>query len=182
MKTEKKTYWEKLRDPRWQEKRLKILQRANFTCELCGDKSSTLHVHHGYYEKGLDPWEYEEKTLHCLCETCHEIAQEQLRDIHREIAIIGPRHDSFVIYAISDIQYALNMHKKFEFEDPATAFALVRVCQQLDGEDAEKLMRRILIQWETEKQLKKAGEMSLEGPTPCTLGTSNSTEGSSIPK
>lgn len=81
-----KTYYEKLLDPRWQKKRLEILSRDNFTCERCGATDQTLHVHHGYYERGLDPWEYDPKTLHCLCDGCHEIAQERLRDIHMEIA------------------------------------------------------------------------------------------------
>lgn len=81
-----KTYWEKLRDPRWQRKRLEILNRENFTCEGCGSTSDTLNVHHGYYERGLDPWEYDQATLHCLCEGCHQLEQDRLRDLHFEIA------------------------------------------------------------------------------------------------
>jgi len=51
MKTQKQ-YWQKLQDPRWQRKRLEILNRAEFCCESCGDTESQLQVHHGYYEKG----------------------------------------------------------------------------------------------------------------------------------
>ena len=87
-------YQQKLLDPRWQRKRLAILNRANFRCEKCGDASSTLHVHHGYYKRGLDPWEYEDETLHCLCVSCHEKAQDRLSEIHREIAILGPKFDA----------------------------------------------------------------------------------------
>lgn len=67
-----KTYSEKLRDPRWQKKRLEILDRDNWTCQNCGDEKSTLHVHHLDYEKGLEPWDYEDEYLQTLCETCHE--------------------------------------------------------------------------------------------------------------
>lgn len=68
------TYQEKLRDPRWQKRRLEILQRDNFTCKLCGDDKSELHIHHAAYKKGLDPWEYEDAWLHTVCAHCHESA------------------------------------------------------------------------------------------------------------
>lgn len=66
-----KTYSEKLRDPKWQKKRLEILQMENFTCQWCGDKESTLHVHHFCYQKGKEPWDYEPCDLGALCENCH---------------------------------------------------------------------------------------------------------------
>ena len=67
------TYSEKLKDPRWQKKRLEILQSFEFTCSFCGSKEKTLHVHHGYYKRGLMPWEYPDEAYHCLCFECHEI-------------------------------------------------------------------------------------------------------------
>lgn len=65
------TYSELLKDPQWQKKRLEIMQRADFTCEYCGDKTTTLHVHHLRYTKGAKPWEYDNRDLKCACETCH---------------------------------------------------------------------------------------------------------------
>ena len=49
----RKSYYEKLLDPRWQKKRLEILNRDEFKCRSCGDDKSTLHVHHGYYSEEL---------------------------------------------------------------------------------------------------------------------------------
>lgn len=69
---EKSTYWELLRRPEWQEKRLRIMERAGFKCEQCEDKETTLNVHHKYYTKGAKPWEYPNESLICLCEPCHE--------------------------------------------------------------------------------------------------------------
>lgn len=66
-----KTYFEKLKDPRWQKKRLEALQKSDFHCEDCGDGESTLHVHHKEYFKGREPWEYEIDQLAVLCEECH---------------------------------------------------------------------------------------------------------------
>ncbi len=73
------TYAQKLRDPRWQKKRLEILQRDGFACRYCSSKDKELHVHHSVYPKGKQPWEAEDATLFSLCNECHEDV-EQLRD------------------------------------------------------------------------------------------------------
>lgn len=66
------SYSELLKDPRWQRKRLEILERDNWSCQECGDNKNTLHVHHRAYRKGAKPWEYDAATLVSLCETCHQ--------------------------------------------------------------------------------------------------------------
>ncbi len=73
------SYSAKLRDPRWQKKRLEILNRDGFACRHCGDKTEELQVHHAYYLRGCDPWDYEDGALFTLCRTCHEVA-ENTRD------------------------------------------------------------------------------------------------------
>jgi 5-methylcytosine-specific restriction endonuclease McrA len=65
-------YMSLLRDPRWQKKRLKIMDRDKWNCIRCGDKSSTLNVHHEYYQRGLKPWDYPDSALITLCEPCHQ--------------------------------------------------------------------------------------------------------------
>lgn len=65
-------YSTKLKDPRWQKKRLEVMQRDGFKCVSCGDDSETLHVHHCYYVSGRSPWDYESETLITLCVGCHE--------------------------------------------------------------------------------------------------------------
>lgn len=67
-----KTYSEKLKDPRWQRKRLEIMQRDEFRCRLCADKDSTLHVHHLRYRRDAEPWEYANESLVTVCDGCHE--------------------------------------------------------------------------------------------------------------
>ena len=71
----KATYYDQLKDPRWQKKRLEILERDDFTCRHCGSTDKTLHVHHSFYRKGAAPWEYHESTLKALCGECHEWAE-----------------------------------------------------------------------------------------------------------
>ena len=74
------TYSEKLKDPRWQKKRLEILERDNWACQRCFDTNSTLHIHHLYYDFKFDPWEYEDETLITLCEECHQKEKENYKD------------------------------------------------------------------------------------------------------
>lgn len=64
-------YSEKLRDPRWQRRRLQIMERDNWRCQLCFDDESTLHVHHVWYA-GRDPWDAPDEALITLCHECHE--------------------------------------------------------------------------------------------------------------
>jgi len=76
-------YSEKLKDPRWQKKRLQALELAKWKCEFCEDEKKTLHVHHGAYLKGLEPWGYPLSSLHCLCEDCHGLAEGYKTIINR---------------------------------------------------------------------------------------------------
>lgn len=78
-------FWEKYRDPRWQRKRLEVMEAAGFSCEACGDGSATLNVHHKHYRKNADPWEYGPGDLICLCEPCHE--QWHRAKVNFEVAI-----------------------------------------------------------------------------------------------
>lgn len=69
--SDEKTYSEKLKDERWQKKRDKVKERANYMCQDCGSKEA-LEVHHCYYKFGLEPWQYPFDSLRCLCRDCHK--------------------------------------------------------------------------------------------------------------
>ena len=75
------TYSEKLKDPRWQKKRLEILNRDNWMCQACYSTTNTLHVHHLDYEQGIEPWEYPEYYLQTLCEECHSEYENKKKEI-----------------------------------------------------------------------------------------------------
>jgi hypothetical protein len=79
-------YAEKLKDPRWQKKRLEVLQRDNWKCTNCYDSTTTLHVHHLHYEPDTEPWEYPDFYLQTLCENCHKTYEESKQ--RKEQAII----------------------------------------------------------------------------------------------
>jgi len=65
-------YKEQYNHPKWQKKRLSILNRDKFTCTECGDKETQLHVHHLKYESSKKVWEYPNKDLITLCSVCHK--------------------------------------------------------------------------------------------------------------
>ena len=58
--------------PNWQKKRLEILDRDKFTCQMCGDNDKTLHVHHLCYHGEKEVWDYDNCYLTTLCVSCHK--------------------------------------------------------------------------------------------------------------
>ena len=68
-------YSNKLTHPKWQKKRLEILQRDNFTCTLCSDTETELHIHHKEYIYGNDVWDYENSNFQTLCKYCHTLTE-----------------------------------------------------------------------------------------------------------
>lgn len=74
-----KEYSQKLKDPRWQRKRLEIFQRDNWSCSVCGDKDTTLHVHHKKYIG--EPWECPDNYLETLCEDCHSFSHKDKNEL-----------------------------------------------------------------------------------------------------
>jgi hypothetical protein len=89
------SYSEKLKDPRWQRKRLEIFQAANFICEQCGMGDMTLHAHHKRYIKGRELWDYELSDFACLCKECHEhvsAADVALKGNHKDKAVRDAVH------------------------------------------------------------------------------------------
>src|SRR5690242_14461580 len=85
-----KTYAEQLRDPRWQKKRLEIMQRDGFKCIQCApvpeefSDHASLNVHHCFYEFGRAPWDYPDHSLRTLCEGCHEAERADKERAERE--------------------------------------------------------------------------------------------------
>ncbi|MCP4651171.1 MAG: HNH endonuclease [PVC group bacterium] len=68
----KKEYFNSFKDPKWQKKRLEILERDEFTCRLCKSKDDQLHAHHTVYYEELYPWEYYNYQIITLCDKCHK--------------------------------------------------------------------------------------------------------------
>jgi len=96
-------YNEKIKDPRWQKRRLEILKRDDWQCQICHEKERPLHVHHKMYLKETEPWDYENKFLITLCEDCHQYNTDnffkylKLLTESIKLNIVSP--DDLLIYA-----------------------------------------------------------------------------------
>ena len=115
-------YNELLRDPQWQRKRLEIMQRDDFQCCACGNTKETLNVHHIKYEKGKNPWEYDNNMLITLCESCHKNEKDwkdkRVEYLYNRLKneLLGT-HSLFIIKIIESI-----MCKSPETEDSSIKF------------------------------------------------------------
>lgn len=65
----KDSYAQKLKDPRWKSLRRQVLELHGHRCLLCGKKA--WQVHHQFYVRGKEPWEYDIEDLTPLCGPCH---------------------------------------------------------------------------------------------------------------
>jgi len=88
-------YLEKLKDPRWQKKRLEVFERDKWTCQRCYDTETTLNIHHRYYKDKADPWDYLLKALVTLCENCHSEERE-----------VRPSYEQGLLYALREKFFA----------------------------------------------------------------------------
>jgi hypothetical protein len=84
-------YSSKLRDPRWQRKRLEIFEAAKWKCEYCGEETKELHAHHLVYKKGHSPWEYEDGEIIALCKDCHEVVTSLISSLNDRL--MAHRHN-----------------------------------------------------------------------------------------
>ena len=78
------SYRELLFDDRWTEKRIEILQRDSYKCTICGSMDKLL-VHHKQYhyntrtDQKCPPWDYDNKYLVTLCESCHSRGHQKFQ-------------------------------------------------------------------------------------------------------
>lgn len=110
------SYSEKLRDPRWQKKRLEVFSKNDFCCEMCGSSENTLHAHHKEYFKGREPWEYEANQLACICETCHKNEHDEedsLKLVSSFLNVDGPNNRGEAASLITGYAgFAMGMRKQ----------------------------------------------------------------------
>lgn len=101
----KLNYKEQIKSPKWQKRRLEILQRDDFTCQICGATEKQLHVHHLAYIPGRDIWDYDDYRLITLCEDCHKIEHVPYNEEEGLYALLhNVRMEG---YTITEIKYLL---------------------------------------------------------------------------
>lgn len=103
-------YVEMCQRPEWQQKRLKILERDDWQCQVCGTKTETLAVHHWYYKSGSMPWEYPDRALTTMCEACHKEHQAKYRNLSGILLdglfhLLGHTGVQELVYAVENRSY-----------------------------------------------------------------------------
>lgn len=78
------SYEEKLKEDKWHEKRLYLLDKYSHKCKWCGSCYS-LQVHHKYYlkypnNKFVEPWDYPDDAFIVLCKDCHKKWHEKYKN------------------------------------------------------------------------------------------------------
>jgi len=94
-------YSEKLKDPRWQKKRLEIFERDGWECKSCEKKSNTLHVHHKVYHPTKVPWDIPSENLITLCEDCHKNEPAARDEATKRLLAVLYRH--YISWGIDDL-------------------------------------------------------------------------------
>ena len=112
-----KEYMTKLRDPRWQKKKNGVLDRDGYACTWCGsglEGGRNLQVHHGYYSKGFEPWDYPDESLFTLCAPCHEQAEVLKQQLFEVQGYIPPQFHHHVFYFMQELLEALRAGQQIE--------------------------------------------------------------------
>jgi hypothetical protein len=117
----KAEYLEKLKDPRWQQMRLKVFERDEWTCQCCYNNTSTLNVHHRYYLENKEPWEYPIEAFITLCESCHR--EEQENRFKAEQNLLFALKERFLTFEVEELCIGIhNMPMRHAPELVASAY------------------------------------------------------------
>lgn len=121
----KQNYSEQIKSPKWQKKRLEVLNLRGFKCEECGDEEQQLHIHHRFYIKNRMAWEYDNDVFQVLCSDCHEMAhnekkngfslsfeEKMLIECLRKVLVLN---DTNIKYLHNIMNEYLKKHPKSEF-------------------------------------------------------------------
>ncbi len=53
------------------------------------------------------PWEYPDESLFCVCDHCHAKAEARKAEAHRELGLIAPWHQKYVVSMLRQMQLLL---------------------------------------------------------------------------
>lgn len=134
------TYAQQLKHPKWQKRRLEILSRSDFTCRMCGDSDTTLHVHHKHYIKGRMAWEYSDREFVVLCEPCHDqqhIELEADKMLLAQFDVDGPGGRPAAMALVAGYgEFFIDGEFIKPYEGDLTPFILGQIARRLDQQSA----------------------------------------------
>jgi hypothetical protein len=98
-------YKEQLTHPNWQKLKLRIFERDNYACRVCGNNEHQLSVHHLCYLPKTLLWEYDDELMVTVCPEHSEYLNKELPIIAGKIQLqlIGQKFDLFRLETLSEI-------------------------------------------------------------------------------
>lgn len=157
-------YLAKLRDPRWQKKRLEVMQRDEFMCQICYDADSTLNVHHRYYLVPFrDPWDYPLEALVTLCESCHH--EETFEMKNSEALLVRAFKAHFFSRSVGEIAMALWDTEKLPHTSDLWASVVAHAFRDREIQDLmiERYFAWLKAKAEAEKAARESDEAASHG-------------------
>lgn len=139
----KVSYAEMLKDPRWQKKRLEVMQRDGFRCQHCLREDKPLQVHHLVYDKDKKPWEYDNNQLITLCEDCHQNETEENSEIYNYFKILVSQFKKSklslsvlngILGQLSEFLYSFNENEEYDQCDKDAIKEFIELCIYSYGE------------------------------------------------
>lgn len=106
-----KTYLEKLQHPKWQKKRLKILERDNWKCIYCDNEEKQLQIHHLKYTEKL-PHNEPDINLVTVCCDCHKIVEYLKNPIYKDLGRLHSVSEHENHYFCFFLHHVVFLHKK----------------------------------------------------------------------
>lgn len=78
------TYREQLKDQRWREYARERKNDIGNCCQVCRRGDVAIQVHHWFYD-GRMAWEYKHDEVIVLCDPCHKLYHELLKDFRKHV-------------------------------------------------------------------------------------------------
>lgn len=111
----KKTYAEKLLDPRWQQLRLRVFESDGWKCRACGESTKTLNAHHPVYRPYAEgPWDYDVDEIVTLCAECHSYEHTELDASKANVLLVLVRMGYFSSFEMDSLCDVLGSFTKDE--------------------------------------------------------------------
>ena len=109
----KDDFFAQYKDPRWQKKRLQIMERDGFKCKSCQAEHIPLNVHHKVpYRANAKPWEYKDDELITICEDCHK----KITEVRRECNEIVAKNTNIIEYSYDFLSVLCQLDKMNPYE------------------------------------------------------------------
>ena len=121
------TYAERLEDPRWKAKSLEIIRKNFGICFHCGNVPAFPEVHHRWYERGKEPWEYPDCCYAVYCGECHQHAQVLMLQMQQATGVLSLAMQELLIAFVN--RYSCwHLQDVLSITDPEIARRAARDC------------------------------------------------------